>query len=241
MIKLPSGIKLDMEQGEVRTPLGPGPIPINHNSQTFSSYSNRRTLWDRYDDFISRIGNWLADYSENITSILAILLLVCGGLVFIIWLFTLGLFWGIVAGVFLGGIVYYALMIVTGVFIWIGNIALGVVRYIFYNGWTFLIAFILLLIFCLAPLIIQSQRFGKTESIENTITSTSYYQSNAKVLNIRSEPNTDSNNVIGSIRRGERIEVYAGSTINGFAKVKYNGRDGYASLKYLQKTVSAVY
>ena len=35
MIKLPSGISIDMEQGEIRTPLGRGPIPISHNTRSY--------------------------------------------------------------------------------------------------------------------------------------------------------------------------------------------------------------
>lgn len=129
MIKLPSGISIDMEQGEIRTPLGPGPIPISHNTRPYITY--RRSIWNRFDDFIGNIGNWFADTSETITSILSVLLLVCMAIPFIGWLVSLGWFWGIVAGIFLGGIAYYAAMIVVGIFIWISNIGLAVIRYIF--------------------------------------------------------------------------------------------------------------
>lgn len=101
MIKLPSGISIDMEQGEIRTPLGPGPIPISHNTRPYITY--RRSIWNRFDDFIGNIGNWFADTSETITSILSVLLLVCMAIPFIGWLVSLGWFWGIVAGIFLGG------------------------------------------------------------------------------------------------------------------------------------------
>lgn len=137
MIKLPSGISIDMEQGEIRTPLGPGPIPISHNTRPDITY--RRSIWNRFDDFIGNIGNWFADTSETITSILSVLLLICMAIPFIGWLISLGWFWGIVAGIFLGGIAYYAAMIVVGIFIWISNIVLAVIRYIFYSGTSFLI------------------------------------------------------------------------------------------------------
>lgn len=54
MIKLPSGISIDMEQGEIRTPLGRGPIPISHNTRSYITY--RRSIWNRFDDFIGNMG-----------------------------------------------------------------------------------------------------------------------------------------------------------------------------------------
>lgn len=123
----------------------PRPIPIrsnpNINYDTLFShdFTRRRSLWERFDNFIGNIGNWFADTSETITSALSILLLICMAIPFIGWLISLGWFWGIVAGIFLGGIAYYAAMIVIGIFIWISNIGLAIIRYIFYSGTSFLI------------------------------------------------------------------------------------------------------
>ena len=122
----------------------PRPIPIqsnpNINYDLFShDFTRRRSLWERFDNFIGNIGNWFADTSETITSVLSILLLICMAIPFIGWLISLGWFWGIVAGIFLGGIAYYAAMIVIGIFIWISNIGLAIIRYIFYSGTSFLI------------------------------------------------------------------------------------------------------
>lgn len=231
MIKLPSGISIDMEQGEVRTSLGPGPIPISHNTR---SYTYRRSLWGRFDDFIGDIGNWFADYSENITSVLSVILLVLGGIMFVIWLFSLGLIWGIIAGILLGGIAYYALMIIVGIFIWISNIGLGIIRYIFYSGTTFLIALAII------GAIIGYNRYSaslshtsyssRTENVAPT--TTKYYCTARSVLNIRSAPNTNSA-VIGTLKQYQVVDVY--EVIDGFAKIKYNSTIGYASVKYLKR------
>lgn len=231
MIKLPSGINIDMEQGEIRTALGPGPIPINHNTR---SYSYRRSLWGRFDDFIGDIGNWFADCSENITSILSMILLVCGGISFIIWLFSLGLFWGIIAGIFLGGIVYYALMIITGVFIWIGNIGLGIIRYIFYSGTTFLIA-LAIVGAVIGYTYYSTSQFDTSYSprTENeTLMVTKYYCTARPVLNVRSKPSANST-VIGTIKQHQVVDVY--EVTNGFARIEYNSKIGYASIEYLKK------
>lgn len=229
-IKLPSGLVL--KDGEIRTPLGSGPIPMNRN--TSSSYSYRRSLWSRFDDFISSIGNWFADYSENITSIFAIILLGCGGLSFIVWLFSLGLLWGIIAGIFLGGIAYYALMIVTGIFIWVGNIILGIIRYIFYSSTTFLIALGLI------GLIIGVNYFSASHSYVSVPhrtdyiapTTTKYRCTASYVLNVRVKPNTSAG-VLGTIRKNEVVEVYEIS--NGFARIKFKGQDAYVSANFITK------
>lgn len=231
IIKLPSGIKIDMEQGEVRTSLGPGPIPMSHSTR---SYSYRRSLWGRFDEFIEDIGNWFADYSENITSILSMILLVLGIIIFVVWLFSLGLLGGILAGILLGGIAYYALMIIVGIFIWISNIGLGIIRYIFYSGTTFLIALAIIgtiigyNYYSASPF--HALYSSRTENVVPT--TTKYYCTARTVLNIRSAPNINSS-VIGTLKLYQVVDVY--EVINGFAKIKYGTKIGYASVKYLKR------
>lgn len=232
IIKLPSGISIDMEQGEIRTSLGSGPIPISHNTRSYTTY--RRSLWSRFDNVISNIGNWFADSSEGITSILAILLLVCMAIPFIGWLISLGWFWGIVAGIFLGGIAYYAAMIVIGIFIWISNIGLGIIRYIFYSGTTFLVA--LAIVGALSGIgILSSSNNHTTYPVQNESAvsqTTKYYCTARSVLNVRSAPD-QSARVIGTLNPNQTVDIY--EITNGFARIKYNGSDGYASIKYLKK------
>lgn len=231
MIKLPSGLSIDLEQGEIRTSLGYGPIPINRNTTT---HYYRRSLWNRFDSFIGDIGNWFADYSENITSVLALIMLACGAIPFIIWLFSLGLFWGIIAGIFLGGIAYSILMIIVGIFIWISNIALGIIRYIFYSGTTFLIA--LAVVGVLSGISILSSSYNHATYRSGTEyvapRTTKYYCTAKSVLNVRSAPN-QSARVIGVLKPNQTVDVY--EITNGFARIKYNYSNGYASIKYLKK------
>lgn len=212
--------------------VGPGPIPISHNTRSHTSY--RRSLWSRFDNFISDIGNWFADTSESITSVLSILLLVCMAIPFIGWLISLGWFWGIIAGIFLGGIAYYAAMIVVGIFIWISNIGLGIIRYIFYSGTTFLITLTIVGLLSGISFLSSLNDYTKYPAKSEYATSltTRYYCTARSVLNVRSAPNLNAR-VIGVLKPNQTVDVY--EIVNGFARIKYNGSDGYASIKYLNK------
>nr|MBP7472945.1 SH3 domain-containing protein [Prevotella sp.] len=221
----------------------PRPIPIRTNPNISTGYNStsyststphyRTSLWNRFDNFIGSIGNWFADSSEGITSILSIILLICMAIPFIVWLFSLGLFLGILAGIFLGGIAYYAAMIVVGIFIWISNICLGVIRYIFYSGTTFLIALAIAGTFigygCYASSQLSTKYTPRTESAAPVITK---YYCTAKILNVRSAPSANAA-IIGSLKQYQVVDVYV--TTNGFAKIKYGSRDGYVSLQYMKQ------
>lgn len=236
IIKLPSGVTLDLEQGEIRTPLGPGPVPMNRNphvSSGISSYPQHRSLWRRYSDFIGRIGDWIADHSESITSVIATLCAVGGGVLFVVWLFSLGLFWGIIAAIVLGGLVFYALMAMAGILMWAGNIALGVVRYIFFNGWTFLITVILVTVFNILSAVGSGGGDGVAVTPESApAQETVQYVCTAGTLNIRSMPDTGSD-VLGVIYRGDTVNV-VGKT-GKFAIIEYEGNKAYAAIKYLHE------
>lgn len=218
----------------------PRPIPIRSNPNInyeplFShDFTRRRSLWERFDNFIGNIGNWFADNSDTITSVLAILLLICMAIPFIGWLISLGWLWGIVAGIFLGGIAYYAAMIVVGIFMWIGNIGMAVIRYIFYSGASFLITLAVAGVL-LGIGVISSSNSHTTNSTKNEYVipqTTKYYCTAGTFLNVRSAPNRNAR-VIGTLKPNQIVDVY--ETTNGFAKIKYNGSFGYASIKYLNK------
>lgn len=224
----------------------PHPIPIHTNPNVGTYYnagsttsartvSYRNSWWRRFDNFIGSIGNWFANNSENITSTLATILLASGGISFIVWLFSLGLLWGIIAGIFLGGIVYYALIFVVGVFVIIGNIVLGIIRYVFYSGTTFLIALAIIGIGIGFSNYSASTTNVASSPIQIEYTepaTTKYYCTARTVLNVRYAPNTNSK-VIGKIKHNQIVEVY--EITNGFAKIKFNSDVGYASANYLHK------
>ncbi|WP_438617153.1 SH3 domain-containing protein, partial [Paraclostridium sp.] len=66
---------------------------------------------------------------------------------------------------------------------------------------------------------------GDTSTKTKVVTATS--------LNVRSGPST-SNSVIGSVGYNQKVEVI--SEINGWSKIKYNGKEGYVSSEYLKDT-----
>ena len=218
----------------------PRPIPVQSNphvdygATSFNGTARELTWWERFDNFIGGIGNWFADTSDSIISILSILLLVCMAIPFIAWLISLGWLWGIVAGLFLGGIAYYAAMIVIGIFIWISNIGLAIIRYIFYSGASFLItlAIVGVLVGLGAMSSSNSQATNPTESEYVIPQTTKYYCTARSSLNVRSAPRPSAK-VIGALKPNQAVDVY--EIVNGFAKIKYNGSDGYASIKYLNK------
>lgn len=231
IIRLPSGARIDMGQGEIRTPLGPSPIPITHNTHSYST--SRRTIWGRFNDFISNIGNWFTGISGIITSILAVILAICMAIIFIAWLISLGWVWGIIAGLLLAGVAYNVAGIVLGIFVWICGIILAVIRYIFYNGTTFLITLALAgAVFGTGAISSLNSHLTKSEyAVPQT---TKYYCTAKSTLNVRAAPDQNAR-VIGVLKPNEVVDVY--EITEEFARINYNGSDGYASIKYLSKQV----
>ena len=101
---------------------------------------------------------------------------------------------------------------------------------------------LLTLLFIVSPVIadnldldIDSIRKKNKSAITSTESSktTWYYCTSNEVLNVRKKPFKDAE-VIGVLQPKQAVEVY--STGNGFAKIKFEGGIGYASLKYLSTT-----
>lgn len=214
----------------------PRPIPIQTNDNIGISYSTDNTsssLWDKFNYFIGTIGNWFAGNNEMITGVLMILLIISLALPFIGWLISLGWLWGIVAGLFLGGIVYYAIMIVAGIFVIISNLVLGVVRYIFYNGVTFLVTLSLFIGLAVFSYIGADQNnLSQTTETRAAMPETKSYRCTAWKLNVREHPNKISQ-VLGTIKKNDVIQVY--DINSGFARIKFDEQDGYISIKYIER------
>lgn len=66
----------------------------------------------------------------------------------------------------------------------------------------------------------------------------SFYEVTAQTLNVRSGPTTASS-VIGALNAHEQVNVY--SVDNGWAKIDYEGGNGYVSIKYLKHKTEGVY
>lgn len=113
------------------------------------------------------------------------------------------------------------------------SLILKVVRFIFWNGWTLLIA-LTLAIGGWAYAAYSSPSYDYTPVTETEVYTPTYdkYRCTAAVLNVRIHPNKTSR-VLGTLRKGQEVEVI--DKEDGFAAIEYNGQRGYASLKYLNK------
>lgn len=223
----------------------PRPIPIQENTsyapyqaaaQTGGYTYYRYSLWDRFSNFITGIGNWIAGSVENIVTVLTYILIAALCIGFIYSLTSLGWFWGVVVGIFTAGIAYYVGMAIVAVSSVVFYLVLAVLRYIFYSGATFLATLALAATitgFCLYQVSgSRSAHPANTETQYVARQSTKYRCTSASVLNIRSAPNTSSK-VLGTLKRGETVDVFEIS--DGFALIEYNGQDAYVSTKFISR------
>lgn len=217
-------------------------IPIresysSYNSYRSSSYSSRapwyRRLWEGFDDAITSIGNFIARNGEpfaNITVGIGV------------WVMAIGLVWWVIShwisDGFLWAILYaFGALILFG----IGSFCIGIISYVlqlviaglrllFWGAWSFLCVLIVVVGFiCYSNY--NNRSSDSSSGAETEMVAYPTYSCTAKVLNIRSAPNTYSS-VLGVLRKGEQVEVL--ETESGFAKISHNGRTGYVSMDYLQ-------
>lgn len=203
-------------------------------SGSYSTYSSRNyNLWDRFNDAIKSIGNWIDDIIEPVSGWITILGIIIGAIGLICWIFDdSNIFYIIlrfIGACFIGGIMFY----VVAINAFIISLILKVVRFIFWNGWTLLIA-LSLAIGGWAYAAYSSPSYDYTPVAETEVYTPTYdkYRCTAVVLNVRIHPNKTSR-VLGTLRNGQVVEVI--DKENGFAAIEYNGQRGYASLKYLNK------
>lgn len=203
-------------------------------SGSYSTYSSRNyNIWDRFNDAIKSIGNWIDDIIEPVSGWITILGIIIGAIGLICWIFDdSNIFYIIlrfIGACFIGGIMFY----VVAINAFIISLILKVVRFIFWNGWTLLIA-LTLAIGGWAYAACSSPSYDYTPVAETEVYTPTYdkYRCTAAVLNVRIHPNKTSR-VLGTLRNGQVVEVI--DKEDGFAAIEYNGQRGYASLKYLTK------
>lgn len=203
-------------------------------SGSYSTYSSRNyNLWDRFNDAIKSIGNWIDDIIEPVSGWITILGIIIGAIGLICWIFDdSNIFYIIlrfIGACFIGGIMFY----VVAINAFIISLILKVVRFIFWNGWTLLIA-LTLAIGGWAYAAYSSPSYDYTPVTETEVYTPTYdkYRCTAAVLNVRIHPNKTSR-VLGTLRKGQEVEVI--DKEDSFAAIEYNGQRGYASLKYLNK------
>lgn len=246
-INLPGGYSFDPATGEIsgngipRSTRSGGNTRAStrRNSSTRYSYYNL-SLWDRINNFFIGIGNWIAVHGETAMTYISFGLLGLFWIGFAISIIAVwideGFIWALVAGFIGGGIMYFISGIALAIFYFIDDFILLIVRYIFYNVYTFMIAAAILL----GSLFFDNagslfSKYNDPDPIEQTVevqTSNIYYCTASSALNVRNAPQKDAN-VIGTLRPGQEVNVY--NFVNGFAKIDYNGQIAYASSSYLRQ------
>lgn len=209
-------------------------LPDTHYTPTYTSSSTSLSWWNRLNNFFIDIGNWFAGHTEDITSILTLIVAGFGILGLAVWVigvfgsegFLLGIL-SIVGAYFMG----YIMFIAIGIGAWILGMFLLIIRYVFWNIYTVLIAVAISLFFMVSNVNGNTNNSVLLEQ-HTALQTTKYYCTARSVLNIRSAPSADSN-VIGTIKPNQTVEVY--EIANGFAKIKHETGVAYVSLMYLKK------
>lgn len=217
-------------------------IPLSvYTPTTKKSMRSSGGLWRRMNDAIKGFGERIDDSIDSLSDpkVWTIIIGIIGALGLIAAaISTDSIFWGIVVAFFGLGIGYYVVFIGGAVISFIVRFILYIFRYLCYNIYTVILAILITVGVIIGPRInelIDNRSGAKTVVVApkvNTEVTTTYYCTASSILNIRSSPNKDAK-VIGTIRRGQSVQVY--NIVNGYAKFKYGGGYGYASIKYLNK------
>lgn len=123
------------------------------------------------------------------------------------------------------------LQIIGWIFRTILNLAFRIIQIVFTNVYAFAIAVIIVAViwgvnYCGSN---SNRPSANTELYQS---STMYVCTARKTLKVREAPSLSAK-TIGNLKSGEEVEVY--EIIDGFARIRYNGSDGYASTNYLKQ------
>ena len=204
-----------------------------------SSYSSEGS-WKKISAFVSSIGDWFDDKADDWSDSddWEKIVHIVGGIILVIAAFGCGSILGGAAILIIGGIIgYIGSSILAFVFSMATGLIMRALSYVFYNIWTLILTLVIICGITIAPhlgeLDLDSVKSKvKTEQVANNTKTSWYYCTSSDVLNVRKRPYSDSE-VIGVLQPKQAVEVYGRD--NGFAKIKFEGGIGYASLKYLSK------
>ena len=212
------------------------PPPIQTRSPRLRSYSNWG--WDDLNDRIASIGEWIQEkgaaaialiVSSIPALIIAYKLIKWNVDVFSDNGFIIGIL-SLFADFFAIGIGYWGFVIVFGIIYGI----LYIVGYAFYNIFTLTIAVVACVLICFGSCNSSKSYSSKSKpQTQYVMPATTTYVCIARTsLRVHRSPSLSSE-TIGNIVGGKEVEVYEVS--NGFARIKFLGKDGYASVKFLRK------
>lgn len=215
--------------------IGGASAPVRTN--TASSYSRTTSFWEGFNDAIIEVGNWIADVIDNISNVVMWIILVISWISAIIAAISVfideGIFWGIVACLFGGTIVYYGSFIIAGIAYLAVKVVLGIIRYIFWSGWTLLAVLLIAGGITVYSVFADDYDYSQSQpTTEYVQYDTERYVCTARVLNVRSAASSSAS-VKGTLKEGQVCEVVSFS--NGFAKIKYGSSYGYVSASYIKK------
>lgn len=199
------------------------------------SYNNNGNLWQRFKNKIEDIGYWFDDQlddPESVTGVISLILLILFAIIVVLTWIGEGFLSALIAAV----VGFIVIGLLGSVLSFVVKIILYILRFIFYNVWTFLIAAILFLSQIIAPALFITLSdlfpFGDTtEQVEiMNFDSTPYYCTAQNGVNVRNRPSSSADKV-GALLYNQQIEVYE---IDGdFARINFNGNDAWVSKKYI--------
>lgn len=99
---------------------------------------------------IMAIGEWFGEQKENASNAVALIGVIVAAIFFLVTVIGTfvgqGLIWAIVAAVILGAIIYYIGFFALGLLVLLTQLIFTVLRYVFYNIWTLILAIILFIL-----------------------------------------------------------------------------------------------
>lgn len=204
---------------------------LDTDGEGFTRPARRENLWARINYAIKVAGNWIDDIIDPVSSWVSLICMIIGGIALLIWVFSDSNIIYIILRFFGACIIGYIGLIGIGIMSWLLQLVLKIVRFIFWNAYTLIIAIVLLGAVWIAGMV-SPDWHSSSANTEVVVPVTETYECTAYVLNIRTAPNTVSN-VLGTFKQGDKIEVI--EIKDGFGRINYNGNTGYVSLKYLKK------
>lgn len=118
---------------------------------------------------------------------------------------------------------------IFGIIFVVCNVVMIGLRLIFWNGWSLLgLTAAALGMWGYAAFAEPAPVYVAPQPVEQAAPATVMMRCTARVLNVRSAPNTYSS-VLGTLRKGQTIE--AAAQTGDFYRINYNGHTGYVSRK----------